>query len=60
MKKFLVFVCVLCLTLGLGVPALAVDDGGEITLQKRKLYIMLSSTPLIIHKKPKPFLPLLN
>lgn len=32
MKKFLVFVCVLCLTLGLGVPALAVDDGGEITL----------------------------
>lgn len=32
MKKFLVFVCVFCLTLGLGVPALAVDDGGEITL----------------------------
>ena len=32
MKKFLVFVCILCLTLGLGVPALAVDDGGEITL----------------------------
>lgn len=26
MKKFLVFVCVLCLTLGLGIPALAVDD----------------------------------
>lgn len=26
MKKFLVFVCILCLTLGLGIPALAVDD----------------------------------
>lgn len=26
MKKFLVFVCVLCLILGLGIPALAVDD----------------------------------
>lgn len=32
MKKFLVFVCVLCLTLGLGVPALAVDDGEKIAL----------------------------
>lgn len=29
MKKFLVFVCVLCLTLGLGIPALAVDDVEE-------------------------------
>lgn len=32
MKKFLVFMCILCLTLGLGVPALAVDDGEELVL----------------------------
>lgn len=29
MKKFIAFVCVLCLALGLGVPAFAIDEEGE-------------------------------